>query len=272
MNIEKTDLHIHTIFSDGQTTPEKIVYKARELGFEMISVTDHDGVQGVPEALAAGKAAGINVIPGVELATEMSDGTGLHILGHGIDISNRHLVEVLADLENKRNDRNLKFIRMFNDMGYDITMEELRQQQPNSFVGKPVFARLLAAKGYIENPKDAFKPGFIFESEQAKAIKKEKLSASDAISLIIEAGGKPVLAHPIQIAGKGRTGSEEFYNNVEIIVKELKDSGLKGIECYHPDHDDEQTERFIRMAHKYGLDITRGSDFHGREYTGELKK
>lgn len=271
-NIERTDLHIHTVFSDGQMKPEEIVKRAKQLGFEKIAITDHDGIGGVQAAINAGREEGIEVIPGIELAAELPDGTGLHILGYNIDIRNRRLLDVMEYFENKRNERNLKFITMFNDMGYDITMDDLKKQQPNSFVGKPVFARLLAAKGYIENPKDAFKPGFIFESSQAKAIRKEKLSASQAIELIGEVGGSAVLAHPIQIEGKGSQGTEEFYRNVENIIAYLKDCGLEGLECYHPDHDRQQTERFVQIAEKYGLYITRGSDFHGTEYTGELKK
>jgi len=271
-NTERTDLHIHTVFSDGQMTPEAIVKKAKQLGFEKIAITDHDGIGGVQSAVNAGREEGIEVIPGIELAAELADGTGLHILGYNIDIKNSRLLEVMEYLESKRYERNLKFIAMLNDMGYDITMEDLKKQQPNSFVGKPVFARLLAAKGYIGNPKDAFKPGFIFESTQAKAIRKEKLSAAQAIQLITEAGGSAVLAHPIQIEGKGVKGTQEFYSNVESIIRELKKYGLEGLECYHPDHDMQQTERFVQIAEKYDLYITRGSDFHGREYTGELKK
>lgn len=265
MDEYKVDFHIHTSYSDGQATPVEIVKRAKELEYDMIAITDHDGVDGVNEALIAGETAGIKVIPGIELATETEEGIGLHILGYHIDHENPQLKAVLADLLERRDNRNKKLVQVLNDMGYEITYDDLKQRQPNGFIGKPVFARALVEKGYIDDPKAAFKKGQFLGSPEARAVKKIKILASEAISLIREAGGMAVLAHPIQTRGIGEKDTEEFYENIETIVKRLKSQGLKGLECYHPDQNHEQTMRFIALAEKYHLHITRGSDFHGKD-------
>ncbi len=265
MDAYKVDFHIHTNYSDGLATPVEIVKKAKELEYDMIAITDHDGIDGIKEALIAGEAAEIKVIPGIELATETEEGIGLHILGYYFDHNDRHLNEVLEDLKARRDARNHKLVDVLCDMGYDVSMEELLERQPNGFIGKPVIARLLAEKGYIGNYKEAFKKGQFLGSDEARKVKKEKLMASEAINLIKGAGGIAVLAHPIQTRGVGKTGSEEFYKNMDSLIRRLKIQGLKGLECYHPDQDHDQTMRFIEMAEKYHLHITRGSDFHGKD-------
>lgn len=265
MDQYKVDFHIHTNYSDGQATPVEIVKQAKALEYDMIAITDHDGVDGIKEALIAGETAGIKVVPGIELATETEEGIGLHILGYHIDAEHPRLTEVLADLRQRRDERNHKLIAVLNEMGYDISMEDLYKAQPNGFIGKPVIARALMAKGYIETQKEAFQKGQFLGSPQARAVKKVKLQASEAVELIKEAGGIAVLAHPIQTRGIGEPGSEEFYENIETIIKRLKKQGLKGMECYHPDQDHGQSMRFVALAEKYHLHITRGSDFHGKD-------
>lgn len=269
MDQYKVDFHIHTNYSDGQASPASIVKRAKALGYDMIAITDHDGVEGVREALIAGEAVDLKVIAGIELATETKEGIGLHILGYHIDIENAHLKAVLAALAERRADRNHKLLQVLNDMGCELSQEDLNKQQPNGFIGKPIFARVLAEKGYVRKAKDAFQEGQFLGSKEARAVKKEKMQASEAISLINEAGGIAVLAHPIQTRGVGETDSEEFYANMDTIIKRLKQQGLKGLECYHPDQNHHQTMKFIELAEKYHLHITRGSDFHGLEYPGQ---
>ncbi|MDO4545717.1 MAG: PHP domain-containing protein [Bacillota bacterium] len=266
MDQYKVDFHIHTNYSDGQASPTSIVKKAKELDYDMIAITDHDGVDGVREALIAGEAVNLKVVTGIELATETEAGIGLHILGYYIDVDNRHLKDVLQDLAEKRNARNERLIGLLREMGYEISMEDLKQVQANAYIGKPIIARALAKKGYVDHPKAAFADGQFLGSREAKAIKKEKLKTAEAIALIIEAGGIPVLAHPIQTRGIGDPGSEEFYTGLDSILRTLKKQGLKGLECYHPDQNEEQTMRFIQLAEKYHLHITKGSDFHGLDF------
>lgn len=151
-------------------------------------------------------------------------------------------------------------------MGYEIAMEDLYEIQPNNFIGKPVIARCLVAKGYAENVAEVFKSRSLLGSDAARAVRKEKVDSKDAIKLIKAAGGHAVLAHPIQTKSIGVTGSGEFYENIENIICSLKEAGLEGVECLHPDQDYEQTHKFIDIAERHGLYITRGSDFHGRNF------
>lgn len=263
---QKVDLHIHSWFSDGSISPDSIVKQAKACGREKIAITDHDGVDGVKQALEAGKEVGIEVVPGIEFATETEAGIELHILGYHMDIDNTEFKAVLEDLRKKRRRRNEKLLAVLAELGYPLTMEDLTLRKGQSFIGKPIIARAMVKKGYIQKPKEAFAEGKFLESPRAKAVKKEKMKTSEAIHLIRKSGGMAVLAHPIQIRQFGVPGSEAFYEKTEYLISKLKEEGLAGLECFHPDHSREQAKRFVKMAEKYGLKITRGSDFHGSRY------
>ena len=243
--------------------------KAGKMGYSDIAITDHDGIGGVKEAVDAGRKNGVRVIPGIELDTETEQGVDLHILGYGMDLEDRDFRRVMKELDRRRQRRNEGLLKALTDMGYPLSLSELKERHPGGYVGKPVIARAMVEKGYIADYREAFSPGRFLESSRARAVKKEPFSSSEAISLIRGAGGIPVLAHPIQIKGMGITGSEDFYRAVEKLVVILADQGLGGLECYHPDQDEKQAGRFAGMAHRHGLWITRGSDFHGPDYSQE---
>ncbi|MDO4394301.1 MAG: PHP domain-containing protein [Bacillota bacterium] len=262
----KIDYHIHTIYSDGGSEPEQIVRTAAAKGIETVAITDHDGIDGVETAIKVGKECGVNVITGIEFATEYGDGDVLHILGYGFDSKNKMLTDILEYINEERNKRNLRLIALLGNMGYEISMEEIRSQRNNDFIGKPNIARMLQAKGYIRDWLDAFKPGEFLESPEAKEIKKTKIDATEAVKVISKAGGIPVLAHPIQIKDEREPDDCAFYDKVDNIVTDLKDKGLRGIECYHPDQDREQTIKFLDLAEKHGLNVSRGTDFHYADY------
>ena len=131
------------------------------------------------------------------------------------------------------------------------------------YIGKPDFGRAMVRKGYIKEALEVFTPGKFLETPEAKRIKKKKISTEEAIRLITGAGGRATLAHPIQIKEFGKPGSEEYFARLEMFVKALVKKGLGGIEAYHPDQSEEQSIRFAAMAEKLGLEVTRGSDFHG---------
>ncbi len=263
MDDYKVDFHIHTTASDGEATPTQIVKRAKELDYDIIAITDHDNTNGIAEAMIAAEAVGIKLVPGIEIAVVTEEETGLHMLGYNIDIENEALKKFLDEMVQRRVERNEQLFRVLQEMGYDISRDDIEVGK-NDFIGKPLIARALVSKGYIAEEKQAFGRE-ILGSAKCRAVKKVKPLAKDAIAIIKEAGGTPVLAHPIQTRGIGRPGSEQFYANMDKIIGRLKRQGLKGLECFHPDQDFEQSMRFVEMAEKYHLHITRGSDFHGKD-------
>ena len=156
MSKYRVDFHIHTKFSDGQASPAEIVDAAKALGYHQIAITDHDGIDGLPEALEEGRRVDLTVIPGMELATETASGTELHILGYGMDLADKTLLAAMKELSRRRAARNTKLIAALQEMGYDISEEELRKIQPNDYIGKPVIARALIAKGYASSIPEVF--------------------------------------------------------------------------------------------------------------------
>jgi predicted metal-dependent phosphoesterase TrpH len=260
------DWHIHTTCSDGTYAPAEIPAWAVRNGLEEIAVTDHDGMDGVPAALDAGRKCGIRVIPGIEIATRYSgeavpEGTGIHLLGYGIDTQNRTLRNACEKMLDWRRERNSRLFDLLAQNGWPLDEDELERSGGNGFIGKPIFARAMVRHGYIEREKDAFSR--FFDVPPAKKIKKKKYSTAEAIGLVRAAGGRPVLAHPGLIKHLGERGSEAFLTRLEAIVDDLRAAGLAGIECDYPEHSGREREAFCRLAEQRGMDITRGSDFHG---------
>lgn len=256
----EVDLHLHTYYSDGKYSPAEVVRKAKANGVKKLAITDHDGVKGIPEAREEASAKGIEFVTGVEFSTEYDGGINLHILGHGFDENHPDILETCEKTMKARRKRNLKLIRALRNMGYDITMDEIYQGIRTEYVGKPNIAALLLKKGYIKSYNEAFDD--IYERNPIKVIRKEVMTTETAINIIISAGGKATLAHPGKTKDIALRGSENFFAKMEIIVKRLSARGLGGLECCHKSHSEDEQERFIRMARKYNLEATSGSDFH----------
>ena len=146
--LEKSDYHIHTYYSDGTESPSDVVDIFHRKGKEIIAITDHDGVTGIPEAIERAKLYGMTVIPVIEFSTRTSDGDiGIHMLGYGIDIENRWLLESIEIIRKWRQERNVRLIDEINDMGYPLAMEDLHLREGQDFIGKPIIARAMMAKG-----------------------------------------------------------------------------------------------------------------------------
>ena len=256
---KKIDLHTHTYYSDGTTSPTEVVKWAKKGNLEQLSITDHDGTEGIKEALIAGEALEIEVIPGIEFSVGEPDGTEMHILGYYIDISNEALMKRLKDIRKKRQERNGKLLAALRDLGFPLDPEDLHKKGDVDYLGKPDFARALINKGYINEFSEAFEEGRFLKSEEVRKIKKEKISAKEAIELIAGAGGMAVLAHPMKVFGL----VGEYFEALDKLVCILKDYGLKGMECFYPEHSEEETMKLVNMAEKYKLHMTKGTDYHG---------
>ena len=260
----KVDYHVHSWCSDGTMKPTELVRKYHEEGYDIISITDHDGIDGIAEALIAGEALKIQVITGVELSVDF-EGINLHILGYKFDHENEELQEKMEELREYRKERNEKILAALQNMGYDITMEDAKQRKGQKFIGKPNFARALVAKGYVGSVKEAFAEGVFLNAPEIRAIERKKMTAEEAIKLIAQAGGMAVLAHPAKIKKIGERGSEEYWKNFEELLRSLKKMGLKGLECFYPEHTEEEQLKFAVLAGKFHLHMTEGSDYHGDE-------
>lgn len=258
----KVDYHIHSYYSDGTMSPVELVRKYYDEEYAIISITDHDGIDGVKEAITAGEALRIQVVTGVEFSTEYKNHE-MHLLGYKFDSDNEALNAKLTGLKAERRERNERLVKKLCEMGYELSMEELEKSTPKGYVGKPVIARMMVEKGYISDKAEAFEPGKIFESDEVKAIKRKKMNTVEAIELINGAGGIAVLAHPGKIKGLGEKGTAEYRKNLDELIRELKKAGLKGMECIHPSHSEEEVMDFVNLAGKYHLHITEGSDYHG---------
>lgn len=264
------DLHLHTYYSDGTMSPEQLVTFAKEKGAGTIAITDHDGIGGLSEGMNAGERLGVHVIPGIELSTEDEEGIYMHILGYCFDLNNEALKREVEEIRRKRIERNEKLLAALREIGCRITREDLQLREGQDFVGKPTFALALVRKGYVSSTQEAFKEGRFMRSDVVRRVHREKISAKKAIELIREAGGLPVLAHPMKIPHLTKRDGEDFFERLDSQLAKLKLWGLAGMECYYSSHLPQQTETLVQLAKQHGLTTTGGSDFHGIEFDKDI--
>ncbi len=248
------DLHCHSTASDGTLSPTDVVRLAADRDLSALALTDHDTIAGVAEAAAEARRIGIDFLPGIEISAEYPHPGTMHLLGYGVDPQSPTLRDLTKKLLAGRDDRNPRIIAKLQELGVSITMAEVEAEAGGKVVGRPHIAAILTRKGYVNSIKQAFDkylaPG------GAAYFDKERLSPQKAIRMILECGGLPVLAHPIQL---------RYQNDAQLqrIVKDLIDVGLAGIEVIHSDHDAALVEQYTALADRFGLVKTGGSDFHG---------
>lgn len=251
-----SDLHIHSSYSDGNLSPKEIIHRAETSNIQCISITDHDSISSQIQLNAIDTS--IKVITGIELSSEYC-GYEIHILGYFVDISNSDLNNQLKIIQKARVERVHRIIDKLRSLDIDISMEDL---DVNKYVtlGRPHIAKILQDKGYVSSLKEAF---YLYLAKDRPAyIERYKLNFKEALRLIIQSGGIPVLAHP-----------GEIYKNINIekFIKELRVYGLKGIEVYHPSHNSDAVNKFYNIAKKYKLIITGGSDYHGGDTKSDIR-
>ncbi|MCK9376921.1 MAG: PHP domain-containing protein [Syntrophobacterales bacterium] len=247
------DLHVHSTASDGSFAPAEVVRQAKAGGLTAMALTDHDTVDGLAEAVAAGDREGVEVIPGVEISAQCPGGT-MHILGLFVDYHDGRLDERLAVLKQARIDRNPQIIKKLNDLNIPITMARVEEISGGGQVGRPHIARALMEAGYVTSIQQAFD---IFLRKGGKAyVSKYRFPPAEALTMIRESKGIPVLAHPFTLG----LGSAFALKNLLI---ELKGQGLAGIEVFYSEHTPEQEALYLKLARELDLLITGGSDYHG---------
>ncbi|MFI3166781.1 MAG: PHP domain-containing protein [Bacillota bacterium] len=253
----KSDMHMHSIYSDGFLTPEQLVLEGVKQGVQVMSLTDHDTMQGVSEMLSACKKADIIGISGVEFSS-MAE-SEVHIIGYGLDENDSDLQNEIKYLQDSRAKRNDVILQKLEENGIIVTIEEMREFS-NHVLGRSQIGIVMAKKGYVKNVNEAFdlwigngKPCFVSS---------HKKTPEEIIDLILKYNGKAVLAHPGRLKIK----------NQEAFIRTLKNRGLYGIEVHYSTHSYENIRFYNSMAKKYNLIATVGSDFHGEGRSAKIGK
>jgi predicted metal-dependent phosphoesterase TrpH len=247
------DLHVHSTASDGSYAPAEVVRQAKEGGLAAIALTDHDTVDGLAEAMAAGEQLELEVIPGVEISAQYPGGT-MHILGLFVNYHNGLLDKRLAVLKQARIDRNPQIIAKLNGLGIPVTLARVQEISGGGQVGRPHIARALLEAGYVSSIQEAFDKYLGYQ--RAAYVSKFRFPPAEALAMIREANGIPVLAHPFTL-GLGSAAA------LRKLVMELKGLGLAGLEVYYSEHTPEQEALYLKLAQELDLLITGGSDYHG---------
>ncbi len=251
------DLHLHSTYSDGTMTPSELVRLAAGIGLSAISVTDHDTVSGIEEALREGIECSLEVVPGLEISVEHK-GMNLHLLGYYFDWFDDRLVDTLGMLQTSREIRNSRIVSKFQEMGIDLTEDELQNEAGAGVAGRPHFARLLVKKNIVKSNEQAF--AHYLKAGRCAYVSRYVLDISEAIDILHDAGGFAVVAHPTQLPCS--------LNELSGILRELKQLGIDGLETYYPTQRGDVFKKIRALAQQYQLLETGGSDYHGETRKG----
>lgn len=252
MTMRAVDLHVHSNKSDGSLTPAALAAYAKEKNLSAFALTDHDTTEGLKEAISAGEALGIRVIPGIEFSTEYK-GKDIHIVGLFIDEDSPVFKAHIQEFVDARIQRNIKMCARLKEGGIDITYERLTELFPGSVITRGHYARYLYEQGYVKSMPEAF--GRFLGDHCKYFVPREKITPSQAVDLIHQADGIAILAHPL-LYGLGKNALNE-------LTASLKEKGLDGIEAIYCTHTPSDERKVRTLAAKYELLISGGSDFHG---------
>lgn len=249
----KTDLHIHTYYSDGVFSPEKIVDTAIDVGLQAIAITDHDNVLAydvAPKYIKDNHLENkIEIIKGVEINT-LYKNNEVHILGYFMNTEDKDFVELLKAQQQARIKQTKEIIALLaKKEGIKIKFEDIKKLvAAGGSIGRPHIARAITSAGGTANVMDAYAK--YIHDDSPVYVQRKTVTPFDAVEIIYDAGGVPVIAHPHDL------------DIAEPLIKELMNYGLRGIEAYHRKHSPACVEYFSSMAENLGLIVTGGSDFH----------
>jgi predicted metal-dependent phosphoesterase TrpH len=260
------DLHTHSRASDGDLSPSELMEKAELMGITALALTDHDTISGIPEAEKAAKSRNIAFIPGVELEIEtdprekterrpefIAASGEFHLLGLGISAPGGAFMDVLDHLAGARDRRNRRMVEKMREAGLDLSYDDIKAFAGGNIVGRPHFGRFLIDRRLVKNQEQAFKR--YLSKGKPFFVPKEGLVFDRAVSLVHQAGGIAVLAHPLSLY--------VAWGRLPGLVQSLKERGLDGLEAWHPTAKVQACKRLEELGKSLGLYITAGSDFHG---------
>lgn len=249
----KSDLHIHTYYSDGVFSPEKIVDTAIDVGLDVIALTDHDNVLSFDAASnylkKTNRESKLEIIQGVEINT-LYKNYEVHILGYFMDVNNSDFQSLLKTQQNARVKQTKEIITLLaKKEGIKIKLEDIvKQVAEGGSIGRPHIAKAITNAGGTNSVIDAYAK--YIHDDSPVYVPRKTVTPQDAVEIIYDAGGVPVIAHPHDL------------DIAESLIKELMNYGLRGIEAYHRKHSPACVEYFSSMAEELGLIVTGGSDFH----------
>ncbi len=253
------DLHTHSNMSDGSMSPTQLMDYAHEKGLSAIALTDHDTTDGLEIAVEYAKERypDMEVIPGIELSTQYGTGD-VHVVGLYIDPESEAMKKQITNFLQSRENRNLKMCEKLRQEGIDITYEALLKEYPGAVITRAHYARFLLDHGYIGSMKEGFDR---YVGDRGKCfVPREKVSPEQAVQLILDAGGIPILAHPILY--------RLSHTRLEELVAQMTNAGLVGIEAIYSTYSLSDEREIRELATKYGLELSGGSDFHGSNKPG----
>ncbi len=252
------DLHIHTTASDGTLTPSEVISQAIKLKLKAIAITDHDTIAGSKAASQDGIPSSLNFLTGVEISAAPPSfypaSGSFHLLGYSIRLDDPALNSALEKLQQARKNRNPAIISRLNDLGIKITLDEVRQQSGEGQLGRPHIGQVLVNKGFVESMDEAF--ARLLGTGGAAYVDKYRIECHQAIELILQAGGIPVLAHPGLLSCKTKDQFNKLFAGLKVM-------GIQGVEVYYSEHGQQQTRLFAKLARHHNLLMTGGTDFHG---------
>lgn len=249
------DLHCHSTFSDGTYTPKELVAMAHDIGLSALALTDHDSTRGIGDFLAANNEYGdgsLVCIPGIEISSDVPKGT-MHMLGYFVDHTDKTLDEQLLPIRDGREYRNKQILKKINDLGFELSWDEVLNFVGDDVVGRPHFAMAMIDKGFVKGKQQAFDQ-YLAKGKPAYA-DRFRLLPEKSIEMIKSTGGVAILAHPYTLD----LGKAALRNR----VGELCEMGLDGLEVIYPMHADYLQKQYLSLVREFNLLTTGGSDFHG---------
>jgi len=265
------DLHTHTTASDGLLSPTALVELASARGLRILGITDHDSTGGVEEALQAAAEQNVEVWPGVEISTDVP-GAEVHLLGYFVDLHDNTFQRTLRALRDGRRDRAHRMVERLAQLGIPVEWSRVVELAGTGAIGRPHVAQAMVEKGYVRSVTEAFD---LYLGRKGPAyIERYKLTPDQAAELVRQAGGLPVLAHPVivgaEISGAEAATEPRLPPHIEQALPGLIRHGLVGIEAYYPDYPAALTDFLLDLAAQQGLVATGGSDFHGGGLSADL--
>lgn len=245
----RIDLHSHSSCSDGLDRPAELVRHMAYAGIDVFALTDHDTLQGLPEAREEAAKIGIELISGAEISADFEGQDDIHLLALLVDEKNASFNSRLAERQENRRTRGEKMAEKLVAAGYPLDLDAIREEVGGGVWARPHIARALVRAGHATSNDDAFDR--FLGREHPWYVPSEKWPAIDVLRAVREAGGVTSLAHSV------------WYRDADTLVRRLAEHGLDAIEVFHPDHGPEEEGRLGALARELDLAVTAGSDFHG---------